>query len=311
MITPRLITRDPDPGLHSAMSWYPPYVPVAERRRKAAAAAERIANKQGRALAPVILATKKIATTFWGKAWCDNLEAYSDYANRLPRGRSYVHGGSVIDLQITTGKVEALVQGSELYEIAITFKVLAPKRWKKFKQDSAGKVVNLLDLLQGKLSTEILTEISARDSGLFPTPTEIGMNCSCPDWAEMCKHVAAVLYGVGARLDVRPELFFTLRGVDVAALISAASDTAIVPAAETPVGFEDAALSELFGVEIESPAAVAVSARMPTLKKAAVKKVVSKTTPVAAAKVKSAIKPKPKPKLPTKSKDKRKPNLSQ
>ena len=239
------------------MSWYSfrPYVSVAERRRKAEKAAKKLAAKSGRALAPVSLAGKKIATTFWGNAWCDNLEAYSDYANRLPRGRTYVRNGSVIDLQITPGKVTALVQGSELYKIAIGFKPLAPKRWKEFKARNAGKVINLLDLLQGRLSADILADITARDRGLFPSPQEIGLDCSCPDWADMCKHVASALYGVGARLDEKPELFFTLRGVDMQELVTAASVTATAPVAGAPAAdtaLAGADLTEIFGVEIES-----------------------------------------------------------
>ncbi len=250
----------------SRYSFYPPYVPVAERKRKAAAAAKKLSAKSGRALAPVTLATKKIAATFWGKAWCDNLEAYSDYENRLPRGRTYVRNGSVIDLQITNGKVEALVQGSSLYKIAIGFKPLAPKCWTDFKTRSAGKVTNLLDLLQGRLSKEILTNLTARDTGLFPAPKEIELGCSCPDWADMCKHVAAVLYGVGARLDEKPELFFTLRGVKMEELLSAATATATTPLAGASApgqGLEDSALSEIFGVEIEAaaPAPVPAAAR--------------------------------------------------
>lgn len=238
------------------MSWYPyrPYVSAAERRRKTLTAAKSMA-KNGRVLAPVHLATKKIATTFWGKAWCDNLEAYSDFSNRLPRGRSYVRNGSVIDLQISTGKVEALVQGSALYKITIKFSALAPTRWKKFKARSAGKVTNLLDLLQGRLSKDILVDITAQGTGLFPAPKEIGLDCSCPDWAGMCKHVAAVLYGVGARLDEKPALFFTLRGVDMEELLTAASATATTPIGDTSApgyGIEDTALSEIFGVEIET-----------------------------------------------------------
>lgn len=243
------------------MSWYSfkPYVPVAERRRKAAAAAKKLVKKSGRALAPVNLTSRKIATTFWGKAWCENLEAYSDFANRLPRGRTYVRNGSVIDLQISMGKVEALVQGSSLYKIAIGFSPLAPKRWKDFKHRSAGKVTNLLDLLQGRLSKEILADITAPDAGLFPAPKEIKLGCSCPDWADMCKHVAAVLYGVGARLDEKPELFFTLRGVDMQELLTAASATATGPIeAGTVAGaaLDGADLTEIFGVEMESTAAV-------------------------------------------------------
>ena len=250
----------------SRYSFYPPYVPVAERKRKAAAAAKKLSAKSGRALAPVTLATKKIATTFWGKAWCDNLEAYSDYANRLPRGRTYVRNGSVIDLQITNGKVEALVQGSNLYKIAIGFQPLAPKCWMNFKARSAGKVTNLLDLLQGRLSKEILADLTAKGAGLFPAPKEIELGCSCPDWADMCKHVAAVLYGVGARLDEKPELFFTLRGVKMEELLSAATATATTPIAGASApgqGIEEAALSEIFGVEIEAAAPLPVPPAAP------------------------------------------------
>ncbi len=247
------------------MSWYSfrPYVSVAQRRRKAEAAAKKMAKK-GRPLAPINLASRKIAATFWGKAWCDNLESYSDYANRLPRGRSYVRNGSVIDLRITSGKVEALVQGSELYKIAIGFRALPPKRWKEFKACCAGKITNLLDLLQGRLSKEILSDITAHGAGLFPAPGEIELDCSCPDWADMCKHVAAALYGVGARLDEKPDLFFTLRGVDMQELITAASATATAPATGVPAGdgaLAGADLTEIFGVEIESAPAFAPAAK--------------------------------------------------
>lgn len=259
------------------MSWYQfrPYVSVAERRRKAEAAAKKLAKKTGRALEPVQLATRKIASTFWGKAWCDNLESYSDYANRLPRGRTYVRNGSVIDLRITSGKVEALVQGSELYKIAIGFRALPPKRWKEFKARCAGRITNLLDLLQGRLSKEILSDISAHGTGLFPAPSEIDLDCSCPDWAEMCKHVAAVLYGVGARLDEKPELFFTLRGVDMQELITAASATATAPVAgdrKPDAALAGADLSEIFGVEIETAATPAVAGRAETPPAPAAKK---------------------------------------
>ena len=241
------------------MSWYSfrPYVSVAERRRKALKAAQKM-NKGGRTLSPIELQGRTIAATFWGKAWCANLEAYSDYANRLPRGRSYVRNGSVIDLQIESGKVTALVQGSELYKIAISIRSLAPARWKQFKSGAAGKISNLLDLLQGRLGEELLADITANDRGLFPAPKEIQLECSCPDWAGMCKHVAAVLYGVGARLDAKPELFFTLRGVDMQELITAASATAAAPVVGSQfaaASLADANLSEIFGVDIESAAA--------------------------------------------------------
>ncbi len=236
------------------MSWYSfrPYVSVAERRRKAEKAAKKMAGK-GRTLAPIRIDGRAIASTFWGKAWCANLESYSDYENRLPRGRTYARNGSVIDLQISGGKIEALVQGSDLYKIAIHITALPTPRWREFTRGCAGKVTNLLDLLQGRLSKEILADITAKDSGLFPAPKEIKLGCSCPDSAGMCKHIAAVLYGIGARLDTKPELFFTLRGVDMQDLITAASASAAAPivpgSAADALG--DADLSEIFGVDIE------------------------------------------------------------
>ena len=236
------------------MSWYfyKPYVSVAERRRKAEQAASRLA-KQGKQLQPVRPEGRKVATTFWGMAWCDNLTAYSDFANRLPRGRSYLTNGSVIDLQISAGKVTALVQGSELYQVTIKIDPLTPAHWEQFKKTSGGSITNLLDLLQGKLSRDILAAITARGTGLFPTPKEIHMDCSCPDWAEVCKHVAAVMYGIGTRLDTNPELFFTLRGVDMQEFISAAGKVAAAPLRSKPrkAALAGADLSELFGVYIE------------------------------------------------------------
>lgn len=259
------------------MSWYSfrPYVSVAERRRKAEQAAKKMA-KGGRALSPVQLAGRAITQTFWGKSWCANLESYSDYANRLPRGRSYVRNGSVIDLRLDAGKVSALVQGSSLYKIEIGIAALPRKAWESFASRCAGRVTNLLDLLQGRLSKEILQEITTPGTGLFPAPKEIKLSCSCPDWADMCKHVAAVLYGVGARLDETPELFFTLRGVDVQDLITSASATATSSLAGAPgagTGLADADLSALFGVEIESPnAAAAPAPAKPTAKSPAPRK---------------------------------------
>ena len=254
------------------MSWYSfrPYVSVAQRRLKAEKAAKKLAGK-GRAVSPVRIEGRTIANTFWGKAWCSNLESYSDFENRLPRGRTYVRNGSVIDLQITGGKIEALVQGSDLYKISLQITELPAKRWTEFTKACAGKVTNLLDLLQGRLSKEILANITAKGAGLFPAPTEIKLGCSCPDWADMCKHVAAVLYGVGARLDTKPELFFTLRGVDIQDLISAASASATAPVAPTADdALAGADLGEIFGVEIESapvPSTKAALRKLPTPQK--------------------------------------------
>jgi len=244
---------------HLAMSFrshygFRPYVPVAKRRLQAQKAAKKLAGK-GRALSPVQIEGRAIATTFWGQAWCKNLESYSDYANRLPRGRTYVRNGSVIDLQIAAGTVTALVQGSSLYTVKIKIAPLAAKRWTAFKKRCAGRVTNLLDLLQGRLSKEILADLTAHETGLFPAPAEIDLGCSCPDWADMCKHVAAALYGVGARLDHDPALFFTLREIDMQELITAASTAAtndLTGTATADTALADADLAAIFGVELDT-----------------------------------------------------------
>ena len=212
-------------------------------------------EKSGKKLEPVDISGRKIAATFWGKEWCENLESYSDYSNRLPRGRTYVRNGSVIDLKITEGKVSALVQGSSLYTVTITIAALAASAWGAFKERCAGKIASLIDLLQGRLDKGVLEEITSRSGGLFPSPREIKLSCSCPDGASMCKHVAATLYGVGARLDGKPELFFTLRGADMQELITAATASAAMPdagSADSGLAADD--LSAIFGVEIESAA---------------------------------------------------------
>ncbi len=236
---------------------YRDYVSVAERRVRATKEIARL-KKQGRAVAPVLIEGRKIAKLFWGKAWCDNLERYSDFANRLPRGRSYVCNGLVVDLVISRGEVEALVSGSETYEVKIKIAVAAPARWRAICADCSGSVGSIVELLQGKLSNRVMERVCRAGDGLFPAPSEIKMSCSCPDWAGMCKHVSAALYGVGARLDADPDVLFTLRGVDRAELVSAGTDLSLTQSAagsaRVLVGGD---LAALFGVEIEDPAAAA------------------------------------------------------
>ena len=115
------------------------------------------------------LENRTIARTFWGKAWCDNLESYRDFAHRLERGRTYVRGGYVIDLQVGAGRVNALVQGSSLYKIDITLSALSPAKWKAFRARAGGQVKGLLDLLQGKISPDLLADITRQGEGLSPT----------------------------------------------------------------------------------------------------------------------------------------------
>ncbi len=239
------------------MSWYEyrRYVPVAERRANAAREMAKLAKK-GHPVSPVRIEGRKIATTFWGTAWCENLESYSDFANRLPRGRTYVRNGSVVDLQIAPGEVTARVSGSELYEVRVRIKPLSKAQWKVVSSRCAGRIGSVLELLQGRLSEGVMEIITDRREGLFPKPAEIELDCSCPDWADMCKHVAAVLYGIGARLDEKPELLFVLRQVDHMELIEhAAAGQALTPSTASDARtIAEGDLADVFGIELDTPA---------------------------------------------------------
>ena len=239
------------------MSYYGfrPYVPVAKRRANAEKRMKTLAKK-GQTISPVKIEGRQIAKSFWGKSWCDNLERYSDYANRLPRGRTYVRNGSVVDLQIGKGEIKAQVAGSELYTVEISITPVAAARWKGICKDCAGGIDSLVELLQGRLSKAVMDRVCRTEDGLFPAPKDIELSCSCPDGAYMCKHVAAVLYGVGARLDEKPEHLFALRAVDVADLISHADQAASVPHKKPTATkrLADNDVSALFGLEMAEPA---------------------------------------------------------
>jgi uncharacterized Zn finger protein len=228
-----------------------PYVSVAARRAQAARELAKL-QKKGRKISPVAIEGRKIARTFWGEAWCDNLERYSDYANRLPRGRTYVRNGSVVDLQVGPGRVTALVSGSTMYEVKVTVGPVPRSRWSAICEDCSGAIDSLVELLQGRFSKGVMARLCEQKTGLFPSPKDIIFTCSCPDWVSMCKHVAAVLYGIGARLDHQPELLFTLRRVDQHDLIAnAGSDLAKKhkgPAGAKVLASED--LSVMFGIEM-------------------------------------------------------------
>jgi uncharacterized Zn finger protein len=238
---------------------------VAEKRRRSEKEAAKL-TKKGQTLSPVQIEGRTIARSFWGKAWCDNLESYSDYANRMPRGRTYVRNGSVLHLDIRQGEVEALVSGSSLYKIKVKIKPVDKNRWAALCRASAGSIGSLMELLQGKLSERVMGIMTHRESGLFPSPKEIELDCSCPDWADMCKHVAAVLYGVGARLDEKPELLFLLRHADHRELVSQADSLATLT--ETKTGAALPTLSSedvgsVFGIEMETGAAAAAAVAAP------------------------------------------------
>jgi uncharacterized Zn finger protein len=235
------------------MSFYGwrPYVPVAQRQRQAQKKLTEM-KKKGQSVAPVAIEGRIIAASFWGKSWCDNLERYSDYENRLPRGRTYVRNGSVVDLQIATGKVAAWVSGSELYQVKATIAPVKAARWKAICRDCAGTIESLVELLQGRLAKGVMDRVCRKGDGLFPAPSEIKLSCSCPDWAGMCKHVAAALYGVGARLDHKPELLFVLRGVDESDLLArAGADLPLAkPAPANAKVLGDGDVAALFGIDM-------------------------------------------------------------
>ena len=231
------------------MAFWAPYVPVAEQRARARRAMDKL-KKKGKHIQPIELEGRTIARSFWGKGWCDHLESFSDFANRLPRGRRYARNGSVCHLEIRPGHVEAIVSGSEFYYVTIGITQLKAATWKSIKAKCAGQIGSMLELLQGKLSREVMGVVTERDHGLFPKPHEIDLDCSCPDWATMCKHVAAALYGVGHRLDHQPDLLFLLRDVDATELIAT---EIVLPGREvTSDVLADEALSDIFGIDLDT-----------------------------------------------------------
>ena len=238
---------------------FPRYVSSAEQQWRAATAREKM-RASGTTAHPVVLREGKIARTFWGKAWCQHLESFSDFANRLPRGRSYVRNGAVVHLDIRPGEVLAKVQGSRLYSVSIRIAPLAEAPWKSICARCTGQIESVLDLLQGQLSDSVMKVVTDRQEGLFPRPREIALRCSCPDWAEMCKHVAAVLYGVGARLDEEPGLLFLLRGVDHQELITSSAAAAVTRAVTRGATggsrrIPESELAGIFGAEFAGEAA--------------------------------------------------------
>ncbi len=238
---------------------YPPYVPVAQKRAKAEKKIKQL-KKKNPDLQPVIIEGNAIAKTWWGKSWNQNLEKYADYANRIGRGRSYVRHRAVLDLQVQPGRVDALVQGSasKPYEVEITITGIVPAKWNSIKSECEGRLDSLQEFLLGKFPKSLGEIFTAKDKGLFPSPQEIKFSCSCPDWASMCKHVAAVLFGIGARLDEDPGLFFKLRKVDMNDLISGAvadKTRELLQKAEKKTSrvMEESNLSDIFGIDLDNP----------------------------------------------------------
>lgn len=264
--------------------YHPPKPTVAERRSQAEKAGRTLAQ-QGRKLTPVKIQGSKIAQSVWGRAWCDHIESYHDQENRLPRGRSYVRNGSVIHLALEKGRIEALVSGTEVYTVKIEIAALDKARWSQVKGRSAGQIGSLIELLEGRLSEPVMRIMTDRDQGIFPRSKEIKLSCSCPDSATMCKHVAAVLYGVGARLDEEPHLLFLLRHVDHAELITGVADQPARSTTRRTLASED--LEDVFGIELAEDDAPQPPHKTSSRVKRA-KKAVRQSTPKRKAAVKKA-----------------------
>jgi uncharacterized Zn finger protein len=240
---------------------FPRYVSVAEKRARARRKLQQL-RKTHPNIRPVVIAGNALVRTWWGKAWNGNLSKYADYANRIGRGRSYVRHGAVLDLQIKPGQVKALVQGSQgsPYTITIKIKPISEPVWKQIKAACAGQLASLQELLEGRFPKGLTELFTAKGRGLFPSPQEIDFHCSCPDYAYLCKHVAAVLYGIGTRLDEDPSLFFVLRKMKMDDLITQAvqdkSERLLKRAKKrTARVIDDADLGEVFGIEMEPAAA--------------------------------------------------------
>ncbi len=239
---------------------YPEYVSVGERRAKAEKKIQQL-KKKNPDISPVEIKGRKIACSWWGISWNKNLESYADYSNRIGRGRSYVRHGSVLDLKIKEGEILSLVQGSTSrpYEVEIIIKKIKSQVWQTIISECRGQIDSLQTIMDGKLPKTMETLLTQPSSGIFPAPAEIHFNCSCPDSAYMCKHVAATLYGVGARLDQDPSLFFTLRGVKMTELVSqAVKDEAktLLKRAKTKTSgriISEADLSATFGIDMDLP----------------------------------------------------------
>ncbi|KJJ83858.1 zinc finger SWIM domain-containing protein [Candidatus Omnitrophus magneticus] len=241
------------------MGWYgfPRYVTLSEKLAKAERSLKQL-KKKDPSITPLIVTGTKIVKTWWGKSWIENLKNYADYSNRLGRGRSYIKNGFILDFKIKEGEITSLVQGTrrEPYEIRIKIEPLDNKTWDEIKKHCEGKIESLTELIEGEFPKDLAEIFTRKGQGLFPSPKEIKFGCSCLDWADMCKHVAASLYGVGVKLDTDPKLFFTLRKVEMNDLITEAlqnkSKNMLKKAnKKTSRVIDDSAASKIFDINID------------------------------------------------------------
>ena len=292
--------------------YYQPYVSVAQKKAKAKKKLAQL-RKKNPDIQPVTIEGMALAKTWWGKAWNKNMESYADYAYRIDRGRSYVRHGAVLDLKIGRERIEALVQGSEArpYEVCIKIKPIENKTWEKIKKACMGDIESMAELREGKFPKALGNIFTAQGTGLFPSPKEISLSCSCPDCAKMCKHVAATLYGVGARLDENPMLFFTLRNVDAIELVAEALEEQtkkLLTKAEAKSSrvLENVDLGAMFDIDLEGDEEAVSETTSGKKKKAPKSKTKNDTKAKNKAKAKPVGRKKSAPEKPARDRKKRK-----
>jgi uncharacterized Zn finger protein len=233
--------------------WYKPES-AADKAKKNQKSLEKL-RKTNPDISPIIISGNLIASKWWGKAWNKNLENYADFKNRISRGKAYVKSGAVLDLKISEGKVEAIVQGnsSKPYNVTISIDKLDKRDWEKVKQLCNRKIDTLETLLLGSFPKVFDEMFSNSKNGIFPSPKEIHFKCTCPDSARMCKHIAATLYGVGSKLDEDPILFFKLRDIDFQDLLKKSMEDKMQSMLKnadkkSERAIDDAEIFDLFGV---------------------------------------------------------------
>lgn len=157
----------------------------------------------------------EFAATWWGKRWIEVLHSFHLGA-RLSRGRSYARGGQVASLEIREGEVEAAVQGSrpKPYDVSIRLQPITPQDWRKLGEVLSERVLLAAKLLAGELPSEVEQVFENAGLALFPQrANDLDTHCSCPDWSNPCKHIAAVYYLLAEEFDRDPFLLFRLRGM--------------------------------------------------------------------------------------------------
>ena len=246
------------------MSWYGGYgygdyyrqPTMAELGQKARASAAQLERK-GRMLTPALVEGRTIARTWWGKAWVSNIERYADFSNRVGRGKRYVRAGCVIDLQVSKSRIEAVVQGSRKkpYEVSVYIEPMGDEAFAALLERCSTRADSLESLVAGDFPQEMKNQLTAGRDGIFPAPALVRFDCSCPDSALMCKHIAAAIMGVAPLLDANPLLLFELRGINTQDLVKRSVEQKLnlmLANADAPspriLDVSDDELTRLFGV---------------------------------------------------------------